>query len=663
MENPISLRIWAPNAEGQTRQFTSGWDEYSSYDIPVDPTINGDIDYIVEAKGGFEIYRGVFNSLRYRSREYCIIVELRIKSGFVLVHQSDKRTPVSPGVLLRDVLKHIIDNYLKESFGKYKYLDEDHVAFEAARIQNIIAPYLTVNTWGRRINMAESGNAARIQAASESEVDEVLMAIPTATSLEGYSELVIANFASGSNLLASSVKADPNCKRIDVLCESRERRPICKHELTDAPLHLTLKDFGLDPEVYQDFETILDKANVVDNFNLGKNEFFPTRGMKATLYPSRQCLVVTYEPVEKSQTFDYTVALKGPGDVTQQLKNSVQFRNAPLKGGTISFSGTNLKQFLHSSSAQLKDLFTLPSNSEYTVESVELHGNTISIRVEMRPAYVEAWRNRQANNQVQASRNGNRQPQQPAPAAQTPQNAVYQSYILDVSTPPKLCIPKSGKVDVRIFYGGNEIRGIEESKCEVENGRISKTIYMPSSAKASIEIGSPAQFTAQLVQSRTASGDKLTEATWKKLNFFVSGWKRFRYFYDDPRNYYMRFGLILLFCVLLWGAGYASGVFLPKFFNKEEPQQVQQESVDTPVVSGVTAMADSTTVAENDTVRGDEDTDHIEANTEPACGEAAAPSETADKVGDVKKDDSKAPAAPVSKTEREKAEKQQSDRK
>lgn len=661
MENPISLRIWAPNAEGQTRQFTAGWDEYSACDLQPEDNINGDIDYIVEAKGGFEIYRGVFNSLRYRSRGYCIIVELRIKSGFVLVHQSDKRTPVSPGVLLREVLKHIIDNYLKESFGKYKYLDEDHVAFEAARIQNIIAPYLTVNTWGRRINMAESGNAARIQAASDSEVDEVLMAIPTATSLEGYSELVIANFTSGSNMMASSVKADPACKRIMVHCERHDGTAVSKHELTDASLHLNLKDFGLDPEVYQDFEVILDKANVVENFLRDKNEFFPTPGMKVTLFPSRQCLAVTYDPKEKSQTFDYTVVLKGPGDVTPQLKNSVMFRNDPLKGGTITSAGVKLKRFLHSSPEELKSLFSLPSSSEYTVESVEIHGNTISVRVEMRPAYVEAWRNRQANNQVQASRNGSRQPQQSALANQTPQDAVYQSYILDVSTPPKLCIPKSGKVDVRIFYGGNEIRGIEEFKTEVENGRISKTIYMPLSAKASIEIGSPAQFTAQLVQSRTASGDKLSEARWKKLNFFACGWKGFRYFYDDPRNYYMRFGLTLLFCVLLWGAGYASGVFLPKFFNKEEPQRVQQESVDTPDVSGVTAMADSTTVAENDTVRGDEGTDPIKANTEPASGEVAAPAETADKAAEAKKDGAKTPAAPVSKTEREKSQKDKPD--
>lgn len=665
MENPISLRIWAPNAEGQTRQFISGWDEYSSCDLQPEDIINGDIDYIVEAKDGFEIYRGVFNSLRYRSRGYCIIVELRIKSGFVLVHQSDKQKAVSPGVLLREILNHITETYLKESFGKYKYIDEEHVTFEAARIQNIIAPYTTVSTWGRRIKMVGSGNVARIHAATDSEVDSVLMAVPTATSLEGYSELVIANFATGSNMMAQSVQADPSYQRIMVRCQRADGATVDK-ELGDRPEHLTLKDFALDPEVYKPVEVILERDNIMENFRLDKNVFYPTQDVSVTLYPAQQRVAVTISPEEQTQEFKVQLSVKDIGEVTTQLTNSLLFKGEPLKGRNVSSQGQRLKKFLHSSREELKALFSLPSNSEYFVESVEIHGDTISVRVQMRQAFVEEWRNRQANNQAQGARNGNRQPQQSAAANQTTQRAVYESYVLDVASPHNIRIPKSGKVDVRIIYSGNEIdRGIEEFKTKIDSGRISRRIFMPSSAQAWIEIGSPVKFTAKLVQSKGASGMILSNegGKWKKLNFFACWWNRFRYFYDDPRNYYMRFGLIFLFCVLLWGAGYASGVFLPKFFNKEEPQQVQQEPVDTPDVSGVTAMADSTTVAENDTIRGDEGTDPIEANTESAGGEAAVPAETADKVGDVKKDDSKAPAAPVSKTEREKAEKQQSDRK
>lgn len=657
MENPISLRIWAPNAEGQTRQFTSGWDEYSSYDVPVDPTINGDIDYIVEAKGGFEIYRGVFNSLRYRSREYCIIVELRIKSGFVLVHQSDKRTPVSPGVLLREVLKHIIDNYLKESFGKYKYLDEDHVAFEAARIQNIIAPYLTVNTWGRRINMAESGNAARIQAASESEVDEVLMAIPTATSLEGYSELVIANFASGSNMMAQSVQADPSCQRIMVRCQRADGATVDK-ELGDRPEHLTLKDFALDPEVYKPVEVILERDNILENFRLDKNVFYPTQDVSVTLYPAQQRVAVTISPEEQTQEFKVQLSVLGTGEVTPQMTKSLLFKGEPLNGRSVSSGGPKLKKFRHLSPDDLKALFSLPSQSEYFVESVQIHNDTISVRVKMRQEYEDMRRRQQAA----AQNNGNRT----QPNAQgMPQESQIITRMLDVDCP---MTSKKDSVDVRIIFSGNGMRIVQQFMAEKsDDGRIRQEINMPRAMRATIELGSPAKYTAFFHEDPRQKENKLAVSAWAKVNPFKRFFRRFYFLYDDNRSFWTRTGVIALLVLILVGGGFALGAAVyPGIKAKiEESSRAEQPQENVGAQKPEDKNESGSEESQQAETKEEVETPPVAENDKPAPegGEAAAPSERADKAGDVKKDDAKAPSGAASKTEREKAEKQQTDSK
>lgn len=672
MENPISLRIWAPNAEGQTRQFTSGWDEYSSYDVPVDPTINGDIDYIVEAKGGFEIYRGVFNSLRYRSREYCIIVELRIKSGFVLVHQSDKQKAVSPGVLLREILNHITETYLKESFGKYKYIDEEHVTFEAARIQNIIAPYTTVSTWGRRIKMVGSGNVARIHAATDSEVDSVLMAVPTATSLEGYSELVIANFTTGSNMMAQSVQADPSCQRIMVRCQRADGATVDK-ELGDRPEHLTLKDFALDPEVYKPVEVILERDNILDNFRLDKKVFNPAQGVTVSLYPEQQRVAVTISPVEQTQVFTYEVKVKDIGEVTPQLINSVHFKNAPLNGGTISATGARLKKFRHSTRSELLSLFTLPSNSEYTVESVEIHGNTISVRVEMLPKYAEIRRNQQAS--AQNHRKGAR-PQSNTPAPQ--QEASDIKYILDVNCPIST---KHNTVAVRLILWGNGKYVVEQFEVMAEGGRIVQELDLPSASQKHIELDLPsasqeyikrdllARYEADLYEECQPKETliKLKVSHWHKVNPFKRFFRRFYFRYDDNRSFWTRLGVITLLFLMLVGGGFALGAaFYPIIKEKiEESRSTQQpqETVETPKIEDKQETASEESEQAEAQEEGETPPAAETDKPVPERGEADAPAETADEAADAKKDGAKAPSGAASKAEREKAEKQQTDSK
>ena len=659
MENPISLRIWAPNIEGQTRQFTAGWDEYSSYDIPVDPTINGDIDYIVEAKGGFEIYRGVFNSLRYRSREYCIIVELRIKSGFVLVHQSAKRTPVSPGVLLRGVLKHIIDNYLKESFGKYKYLDEDHVAFEDSRIRNILAPYTTVSTWGKRVQMIGDNKSYNVKASSDSEVDAVLLAIPTATSLAECSQVVVGDFKTGG-AMAQDVKSNPDCQRIYVRCQRADGATV-DQELGISPLPLKLSDFALDPEVYKPVEAIIERDNILENFRLDKNVFNPAQGVTVTLYPSQQRVVVTLSPVEQTQVFTYEVKVKDIGEVTPQLINSVHFKNAPLNGGTISATGTRLKKFRHSSGSELLSLFTLPSNSEYTVESVELHGNTISVRVEMLPKYAEIRRNQQAS--AQNHRKGAR-PQSNTPAPQ--QEASDIKYVLDVNCP---FTTKNNSVEVRLILWGNGLRIVEQFVAETNNGRILQELHLPFFQNINIELCSPARYEAALYEDPHPkdSLNKLNVSEWHKVNPIKRFFRRFYFRYDDNRSFWTRAGVIALLVLVLLGGGFALGAAIYPGINAkiEESSRAEQPQENVEAQKPEDKNESGSEESQQAETQEEVETPPVAENDKPAPegGETVAPSETADKAGDVKKDDAKAPSGAASKTEREKAEKQQTDSK
>lgn len=651
MENPISLRIWAPNAEGQTRQFTSGWDEYSSYDIPVDPTINGDIDYIVEAKGGFEIYRGVFNSLRYRSREYCIIVELRIKSGFVLVHQSDKRTPVSPGILLREVLKHIIDNYLKESFGKYKYLDEDHVAFEDSRIRNILAPYTSVSTWGKRVQMIGDNKSYNVKASSDSEVDAVLLAIPTATSLAESSQVVVGDFKTGG-AMAQDLKSNPDCQRIYVRCQRADGATVDK-ELAETPVHLKLSDFALDPEVYKPVEVILDRDNILENFRLDKKVFNPAQGVTVTLYSEQQRVAVTITPEEQTQNFNVQLSVNGIGEVTPQLTKSLLFKGEPLNGRCVSTGGPKLKKFRHLSPDELKALFSLPSQSEYFVESVQIHNDTISVRVKMRQEYVDMRRRQHAA----AQNNGNRT-QSNAQSAQ--QESQIITRMLDVDCP---MTGKKDTVDVRIIFSGNGMRIVQQFMAEKsDDGRIRQEINMPRAMRATIELGSPAKYTAFFHEDPRQKESKLAVSAWSKVNPIKRFFRRFYFRYDDNRSFWTRAGVIALLVLVLLGGGFALGAAIFPGIKAKIEESRRAEQTQVPAASKPEDKPEPTSEESKPAETEVETAPVAEAdNTQPAGGEAAAPAEPADKAGDVKKDDVKAPSGAASKTEREKAQKDKTD--
>lgn len=552
METPLSLRIWSPDDYGQSCQVKINWDDSRPYYASFDPNLFGNpLVYNVECRDGYETYRCILNNFVYSTNPSCPVVELRIPSGYVIVRQSDKSVPVSPGVLLREVIAHLVDSYMKERFGKIKYVDEKHIFFDPAPIQSFLDVYTAIPTWGRRLQMTGVKKPINIQASSNKEIDRALLTIPTASSLVEYSEVYLADFINGGDINAESVKSDPDWTRIFVRCQRVDGATIDR-ELGEVPIHLRLNDFGLDSEIYQDVEAVIDKTKVLENFRYDKYEFYIASGLKVTVYPFMQRLVVTCDPIERSQTFCYSVVVQGPGEVTPKLIKSVLFRDEALKGNLIAASGWRLKKFIHSSPEELKVLFSLPASSEYYVENVEIRGDTISICVKMRPAYAEIFR---------------RRIKQPTAQKGDSQESIKfygdhgnepTMHILDVHCPISA---KKKTVDARIILSGRGCRTLKHFTANIEDGRIFQEVFMSPLDKASIALCSPAKYTSRLVQEKRSGSDvyALRVLSWHKVNYIQRFAKSFNFFYDDCSTYYFRISIISLGVLLLLSIGFYLG--------------------------------------------------------------------------------------------------------
>ena len=550
METPLSLRIWSPDDYGQSCQVKINWDDSRPYYVSFDPNLFGNpLVYNVECRDGYETYRCILNNFVYSTNPSCPVVELRIPSGYVIVRQSDKSVPVSPGVLLREVIAHLVDSYMKERFGKIKYVDEKHIFFDPTPIQSFLDVYTAIPTWGRRLQMTGVKKPINIQASSNKEIDRALLTIPRASSLAEYSEVYLADFINGGDITAESVKADPDWVRIFVRCQRADGATVDR-ELVEAPMHLTLKDFSFDPEVYKPVEFILEKDNIVENFRLDKKVFYPVQGVEASIYPTQQCVVVSLVPEEQTQVFNIQLSVRGIGEVTPQLTKSLLFRNVPINGNVIKAEGTILKKFRHFSPEELKVLFSLPSSSEYYVESVEIRGDTISIRVEMRPTYVEIFR---------------RRIKQPTAQKGDSQESIKfygdhgnepTMYILDVHCPISA---KKKTVDARIILSGKGWHTVKHFIADIEDGRILQVVYLPPLAAASIELCSPAKFKASIVEEFRSNIPHLLVLQWNRINSFRRFIDSFRYYYDNFSLVYNRISVIFLGAVLLLSIGFYLG--------------------------------------------------------------------------------------------------------
>lgn len=552
MEMPLSLRIWSPDDYGQSCQVKINWDDSRPYYASFDPNLFGNpLVYNVECRDGYETYRCILNNFVYSIHPSCPVVELRIPSGYAIVRQSDKSVLVSPGVLLREVIAHLVDSYMKERFGKIKYVDEKHIFFDPTPIQSFLDVYTAIPTWGRRLQMTGVKKPINIQASSIKEIDKALLTIPTASSLVEYSEVYLADFINEGDITAESVKTDPDWTRIFVRCQ-RADGAIVDSELTEAPVHLTLKDFSLDPEVYKPVEIILERDNILGSFRLDKKVFNPAQDVTVTLYPAQQRVAVTITPEEQTQVFNIQLLLIGIGELTPQLTKSLLFKGEPLNGRCVGTGGPKLKKFRHLSPDELKALFSLPASSEYYVESVEIRGDTISIRVKMRLAYAEIFRRRIKQPLAQ-----NRASQEPIKSHIEQRNEPIM-YILDIGCP--ISVQKK-TVDVCIISVGNGRYVLKHFIADIEDGRIRQVVYLPPSTKAYIELCSPAKYTSRLIQEKRMGSSVylLGVSSWQRIIFYRRFVNSFRYFYDNCSIYYFRISVFFISILLLLSIGFYLG--------------------------------------------------------------------------------------------------------
>lgn len=404
METPLSLRIWSPDDYGQSCQVKINWDDSRPYYASFDPNLFGNpLVYNVECRDGYETYRCILNNFVYSTNPSCPVVELRIPSGYAIVRKCDMTTRISPGIVLRNIIYHLAGIYMKNIIGKYKYRDEKHIGFEKSLIEDFIYPYIAVDGWGQHINMGAGNNSLKIKASTSDEVDSALLAIPLARDFESYANVIVADFKQDDCMPSSEIKDYLSTQRVFLSIVRHDKNELPQEALTDIPQHLTLSYFGLDEDVYQPVDIALNRNLFFDNIRKQIMEFkLPVEAtcslldepdssqlpsVKVTLEPYKQRMVAVLKPVEKTQCFDCDIWLKGPGELTQELFNSLMFRNEPLNGRRVMASGARLKLLINSTPDDLNVLFSLPTDSEYEVERVELHGTRFIIRVEMRLIY------------------------------------------------------------------------------------------------------------------------------------------------------------------------------------------------------------------------------------------------------------------------------------
>lgn len=222
-----------------------------------------------------------------------------------------------------------------------------------------------------------------------------------------------------------------------------------------------------------------------------------------------------------------------------------------------------------------------------------------------------------------AQNNGNRT-QSNAQSAQ--QESQIITRMLDVDCP---MTGKKDTVDVRIIFSGNGMRIVQQFMAEKsDDGRIRQEINMPRAMRATIELGSPAKYTAFFHEDPRQKESKLAVSAWSKVNPIKRFFRRFYFRYDDNRSFWTRAGVIALLVLVLLGGGFALGAAIFPGIKAKIEESRRAEQTQVPAASKPEDKPEPTSEESKPAETEVETAPVAEAdNTQPAGGEAAAPAE------------------------------------
>lgn len=391
MDKTIGLQIAGCSEQGFDDLLSISWQGKNLSDfMPREENYSSPIAYFGRIDSEFQTYESVickFEGIDLRHSAFQIAI--RIPVGYGLIDKSGNR--VSPGVVLRPILKKVVDEHLKMFEDTYEYRGKKVPVFVQSDYEALLKPYRLAQLWGPMVDMGGS-RPVYVNGGSDDDIDRKLLHLPY---IYRFSEAQWVEIGAFSTSVATTALTDEEMNAESEICVhiSDKLGSVASRTLGVVPMHLSSDSFGYNAEIYDVVKFKLTREDVLRSFRENKLRA-ESKGYEVAILPTKGVVSVVFDPPLRRKIFDIQFKGNGVADREKEIGEQLLYNNNKVNNCRVAFEGAQIKTFENFSSEELRQCFSLTPLSSFIIEKIRRDGSVISVTLKLKeepkPKPVEA---------------------------------------------------------------------------------------------------------------------------------------------------------------------------------------------------------------------------------------------------------------------------------
>lgn len=391
MDKTIGLQIAGCSEQGFDDLLSINWQGKNLSDfMPRRENYSFPIAYFACIDSEYQTYEAVickFKGLDVRHSAFQVAI--RIPVGYGLIDKGGNR--VSPGVVLRPILKKVVDEHLKLFEDTYEYRRRQVPVFVQSDYEALLQAYHIAPMWGPMVDMGGS-RPVYVNGGSDDDIDRKLLHLPY---IYRFSDAQWVEIGAFSTSVATTALTDEemNAESEISVHINDKLGSVASRTLGVVPMHLSSDSFGYNAEIYDVVKLKLTREDVLRSFRENKLRA-ESKGYEVAILPTKGVVSVVFNPPLRRKIFDIQFKGNGVADREKEIGEQLLYNGNKVNNCRVAFEGAQIKTFENLSSDELRQCFSLTPLSRFILEKIRRDGSVISVTLKLKeepkPKPVEA---------------------------------------------------------------------------------------------------------------------------------------------------------------------------------------------------------------------------------------------------------------------------------
>lgn len=391
MDKTIGLQIAGCSEQGFDALLSISWQGKNLSDfMPREENYSSPIAYFARIDSEYQTYEAVickFEGLDLRHSAFQVAI--RIPVGYGLIDKGGNR--VSPAVVLRLILKKVVDEHLKLFEDTYEYRGKKVPVFVQSDYEALLQPYHIAPMWGPMVDMGGS-RPVYVNGGSDDDIDRKLLHLPY---IYRFSDAMWVEIGAFSTSVATTALTDDemNAESEISVHINDKLGSVASRTLGVVPMHLSSDSFGYNAEIYDVVKLKLTREDVLRSFRENKLRA-ESKGYEVEILPTKGVVSVVFNPPLRRKIFDIQFKGSGVADREKEIGGQLLYNGNKVNNCRVAFEGAQIKTFENLSSDELRQCFSLTPLSRFILEKIRRDGSVISVTLKLKeepkPKPVEA---------------------------------------------------------------------------------------------------------------------------------------------------------------------------------------------------------------------------------------------------------------------------------